>query len=157
MRRAGRYCSLLYAPVFRHLTREDEWLVERLTEWLAEKAKLAYQHYLDVFGDDRWSYLAGKGARPQRCLWASTSTKDKSLPDIYYVEALIAPQSVDTIPPETFEAYRRDLSVQPNVLIVNPSVEARSVASSSAYRLARKQPAFSADRCGMIYRRQRIR
>jgi len=52
--------------------------------------------------------IAGKakGARVQRPLWASTSTKDKTLPDVYYVEALIAPDSVNTMPPETFEAYR---------------------------------------------------
>ena len=52
-------------------------------------AKLAYQHYLDVFGDDRWAYLAGKGARPQRCLWASTSAKNPAYRDVIYVEELI--------------------------------------------------------------------
>ncbi len=50
--------------------------------------------------------LASKGVAVQRPLWASTSTKDPAYPDLYYVEALIAPQSVDTMPPETFEAYR---------------------------------------------------
>ena len=59
----------------------------------------------------RWPPLGGigwpgPGARPQRPLWASTSTKDPRLPDVYYVEALAAPQTVNTLPPETFDAYR---------------------------------------------------
>lgn len=54
----------------------------------------------------RWARLARAGARPQRPLWASTSTKDPRLPDIYYVEELVAPHTVNTLPPETFEAYR---------------------------------------------------
>ncbi len=69
-------------------------------------ARIAYEAFEEVFGGARFAALKGKGARVQRPLWASTSTKDKSLPDVYYVEALIAPESVDTIPPETFEAYR---------------------------------------------------
>lgn len=51
-------------------------------------------------------WTAIKGAKPQRPLWASTSTKDPSLPDIYYIEALVAPMTVNTMPPETFDAYR---------------------------------------------------
>jgi transaldolase len=54
----------------------------------------------------RWARLARAGARPQRPLWASTSTKDPRLPDVYYVEALAAPRTVNTLPPETFDAYR---------------------------------------------------
>ena len=50
--------------------------------------------------------LAKAGARPQRPLWASTSTKDPRYPDTYYVEALVAPRTVNTLPPETFAAYR---------------------------------------------------
>ncbi len=69
-------------------------------------ARIAYAAFEEVFGGARFAALKARGARVQRPLWASTSTKDKSLPDVYYVEALIAPQSVDTIPPETFEAYR---------------------------------------------------
>ena len=67
---------------------------------------MAYEAFEEVFGGSRFAALKAKGARVQRPLWASTSTKDQTLPDIYYVEALIAPDSVDTIPPETFEAYR---------------------------------------------------
>ncbi len=69
-------------------------------------AKLAYQHYLDVFGDDRWSYLEGKGARPQRCLWASTSTKNPAYRDVMYVEELIGPETVNTMPLETVRAFQ---------------------------------------------------
>jgi transaldolase len=69
-------------------------------------ARLAFQAFREVFGSDRFRRLAERGAALQRPLWASTSTKDPSYPDLYYVEALVAPDSVDTMPPETFEAYR---------------------------------------------------
>jgi transaldolase len=69
-------------------------------------AKLAYQHYLDVFGDERWAYLAGKGARPQRCLWASTSAKNPAYRDVIYVEELIGPDTVNTMPLETVRAFQ---------------------------------------------------
>jgi transaldolase len=69
-------------------------------------AKLAYQRYTELFAGDRWEALKAKGATTQRCLWASTSTKDPSLPDTYYVEALIGPETVDTMPLETLEAFR---------------------------------------------------
>jgi transaldolase len=69
-------------------------------------ARVAYEAFEEVFGGPRFAALKAKGAKVQRPLWASTSTKDKTLPDIYYVEALIAPDSVNTVPPETFEAYR---------------------------------------------------
>ncbi|HEY3205281.1 MAG TPA: transaldolase [Thermoanaerobaculia bacterium] len=69
-------------------------------------ARIAYEAFEEVFRSSRFSALKGKGARVQRPLWASTSTKDPTYPDLYYVEALVAPTSVDTMPPETFEAYR---------------------------------------------------
>jgi transaldolase len=69
-------------------------------------AKLAYKHYLDVFGDDRWAYLAGKGARPQRCLWASTSAKNPAYRDVIYVEELIGPDTVNTMPLETVRGFQ---------------------------------------------------
>lgn len=69
-------------------------------------ARLAYQHYLKVSAGPRWQSLAAHGARPQRLLWASTSTKDKSYPDIKYVEALIGRDTVNTMPAETMAAYR---------------------------------------------------
>ena len=69
-------------------------------------ACLAYAAFERVFQGARWKALAAKGAQVQRPLWASTSTKDPALPDVYYVEALIAPHTVNTLPPETFAAYR---------------------------------------------------
>ncbi|HEY6066573.1 MAG TPA: transaldolase family protein, partial [Thermoanaerobaculia bacterium] len=69
-------------------------------------ARLAYQAFEEVFRSDRFRAVEAKGARLQRPLWASTSTKDPAYPDLYYVEALVAPHTVDTMPPETFDAYR---------------------------------------------------
>ena len=69
-------------------------------------AKLAYQHYLKTFTGPRWEFLAGKGARPQRCLWASTSTKNPEYRDVMYVEELIGPDTVNTMPLETIEAFQ---------------------------------------------------
>ncbi len=69
-------------------------------------AAAAYRVFLDSLASARWTVLAGKGASPQRPLWASTSTKDPRYPDVYYVEALVAKDTVNTLPPETFLAYR---------------------------------------------------
>ncbi len=69
-------------------------------------AKLAYQHFLEVFSGPRWDALAAKGARPQRCLWASTSTKNPAYRDVLYVEELIGPATVNTMPAETIVAFQ---------------------------------------------------
>ncbi|HWG56656.1 MAG TPA: transaldolase [Gaiellaceae bacterium] len=69
-------------------------------------AKLAYQHYLDAFSGPRWEFLAGKGATKQRCLWASTSTKNPAYRDVLYVEELIGPDTVNTMPAETVTAFQ---------------------------------------------------
>jgi transaldolase len=69
-------------------------------------ARVAYEAFEKVFGSPRFAALEAAKVAVQRPLWASTSTKDPAFPDLYYVEALIAPDSVDTMPPETFEAYR---------------------------------------------------
>jgi transaldolase len=69
-------------------------------------ARLAYQHYLDTFKGPRWDYLEGKGATKQRCLWASTSTKNPDYRDVLYVEELIGPETVNTMPLETIEAFQ---------------------------------------------------
>jgi transaldolase len=69
-------------------------------------ARLAYQHYRSVFRGPRWEFLAGKGATPQRVLWASTSTKNPAYPDTIYVEELIGPDTVNTMPEETIGAYQ---------------------------------------------------
>jgi transaldolase len=69
-------------------------------------AKLAYQHYLQAFSGSRWEYLESKGAKKQRCLWASTSTKNPAYRDVMYVEELIGPETVNTMPLETIEAFQ---------------------------------------------------
>ncbi len=69
-------------------------------------AKVAYARYKDLFSGPRWDALAKAGAKTQRLLWASTSVKDKALKDTLYVEALIGPDTVDTIPPATMDAFR---------------------------------------------------
>jgi transaldolase len=69
-------------------------------------AKLAYQRYLAAFAGPRWSDLAAKGARPQRCLWASTSTKNPAYRDVLYVEELIGRDTVNTMPMETIRAFQ---------------------------------------------------
>ena len=69
-------------------------------------AKLAYQDYKRLFSGARWEKLAAKGAKPQRLLWASTGTKNKDYSDVLYVEELIGPDTVNTMPPATLEAFR---------------------------------------------------
>lgn len=69
-------------------------------------AKLTYKKYQELFGGARWKALAAKGAQTQRLLWASTSTKNPKYRDVLYVEELIGADTVDTIPPATFDAFR---------------------------------------------------
>src|SRR5206468_9282195 len=69
-------------------------------------SKMAYERWKAMFSGPRWERLKKAGARTQRCLWASTSTKDPRYPDTYYVEELIGPETVDTIPPATLAAFR---------------------------------------------------
>jgi transaldolase / glucose-6-phosphate isomerase len=69
-------------------------------------AKLAYQEYKRLFAGPRWERLAAKGAKPQRLLWASTGTKNKDYRDVLYVEELIGPNTVNTVPPATLDAFR---------------------------------------------------
>jgi transaldolase / glucose-6-phosphate isomerase len=68
--------------------------------------KLAYQRYLRLFSGSRWEALAAKGAQTQRVLWASTSTKNPAYRDVMYVEELIGPDTVNTMPPATIDAFR---------------------------------------------------
>lgn len=69
-------------------------------------AKVAYQIYKEVFGSERFKALEAKGAKPQRLLWASTGTKNKAYSDVMYVESLIGPNTVNTVPVKTLDAYR---------------------------------------------------
>jgi transaldolase len=69
-------------------------------------AKLAYAHWHKAFAGERWAALAAKGAQPQRCLWASTSTKNPAYRDVLYVDELIGPDVVNTMPAETIRAFQ---------------------------------------------------
>jgi transaldolase / glucose-6-phosphate isomerase len=69
-------------------------------------AKMAYLDYKRLFSGPRWEKLAAKGAKPQRLLWASTGTKNKDYSDVLYVEELIGPNTVNTVPPATLDAFR---------------------------------------------------
>ncbi len=75
-------------------------------------AKLAYQTYKQLFSGDDWRELEAAGASPQRCLWASTSTKNPAYRDVLYVEELIGPHTVNTMPRETIEAFQDHGRVQ---------------------------------------------
>lgn len=90
--------------------------VEQLQGRLAvANARLAYDHYLEAFAGPRWEYLAGKGATPQRVLWASTSTKNPAYKDTMYVEELIGPDTVNTMPEETIKAYQDHGNPEPRL------------------------------------------
>jgi transaldolase len=78
-------------------------------------AKLTYKKYLELFGGPRWKALAAKGAQTQRLLWASTSTKNPKYRDVLYVEELIGADTVDTIPPATFDAFRDHGKLRPSL------------------------------------------
>jgi transaldolase len=80
-------------------------------------AKLAYQLYLETFAGERWDKLAVAGARPQRCLWASTSTKNPAYRDVLYVEELIGPDTVNTMPLETVEAFQDHGEIRGETLV----------------------------------------
>ncbi len=85
----------------------EQALLKSLTGKVAiANAKLTYQRYKEIYADAEWSELSKKNAQTQRLLWASTSTKDPSYSDVMYVEELIGPDTVDTIPPATFDAFR---------------------------------------------------
>jgi len=78
-------------------------------------AKVTYKKYQELFSSPRWKALAAKGAQTQRLLWASTSTKNKAYRDVIYVEELIGADTVDTIPPATFDAFRDHGKLRPSL------------------------------------------
>ncbi len=85
----------------------DQALLKSLQGKVAiANAKLTYQQYKKIFSGPRWQALAAKGATTQRVLWASTGTKNPAYSDVLYVEELIGPDTVNTVPPATFDAFR---------------------------------------------------
>lgn len=91
-------------------------------------AKLAYQDYRQLYKSERWQALKGKGAQPQRLLWASTGTKNPQYRDTLYVEELIGPETVNTIPPTTLAAFRDH--GQPRLSLTENVEQAEAVMSS---------------------------
>jgi transaldolase / glucose-6-phosphate isomerase len=85
---------------------EKERLANLMGHVAIANAKMAYQDYKKLFAGPRWEKLAAKGAKPQRLLWASTGTKNKEYSDVLYVEELIGPNTVNTVPPATLDAFR---------------------------------------------------
>ncbi len=79
-------------------------------------AKVAYGHFANLFGSEQFSRLAEQGARPQRLLWASTGTKNPDYSDVLYVEELIGPDTVNTLPPKTLDAFRDHGKVAPKLI-----------------------------------------
>ncbi|HTD39766.1 MAG TPA: transaldolase [Mucilaginibacter sp.] len=94
---------------------DEKGVPELKAEVAIASAKKAYEIYKRIFGTERWKKLADKGAKPQRLLWASTSSKNPAFKDTKYVEALIGADTVDTVPLETIEAFR-DHGIAANTL-----------------------------------------
>src|SRR6185312_10297128 len=95
----------------------DQRLAERLRGKAGiANAKIAYARYKALFSGSRWQHLAEAGAKTQRLLWASTSTKSPAYKDTMYVEALIGRDTVDTIPPATMDAFRDHGAVTPDAI-----------------------------------------
>jgi len=107
----SRVASVASFFVSRVDTETDRRLAELGREDLQGKlavanARLAYEQYRELFSGERWERLAAAGARPQRCLWASTSTKNPAYRDVLYVEELIGAETVNTMPLETIAAFK---------------------------------------------------
>jgi transaldolase len=103
---ASFFVSRVDAEVARRLTDHGGTIPGSLRGRVAiAQAKLAYRQFTRTFTSDRWAPLAAAGARPQKPLWASTSTKDPSLPDTLFVDELIGPHTITTLPERTIEAF----------------------------------------------------
>lgn len=105
---ASIFVSRIDAAIDKRLDQlADPRLADRLRGKAAiANAKLAYRRYQELFSGPRWQHLAAAGAKTQRLLWASTSTKNPDFKDTMYIEALIGSDTVDTIPPATMDAFR---------------------------------------------------
>jgi len=107
------------------VTPEQQRILEGLSGKVAiANAKLAYRMYQEVFSSARWKALAAKGAKVQRVLWASTSTKSPKLRDVLYVEELIGRDTVNTMPPATIDAFRDHGKVRASLEEDLPAAEA---------------------------------
>src|SRR5262249_26092175 len=101
-------------------------------------ARKTYEKYGELFGGPRWKALAAKGGQTQRLLWASTSTKNPKYRDVLYVEELIGADTVDTIPPATFDAFRDHGKLRPS-LTENVAGAHKTMADLEAAGISMKQ------------------
>jgi len=112
--RQDGYVSLEVSPKLAHDTYGTVVEASRLWETVDRKnlmikvpaTDVPYQQYQNIFSGPRWEQLAGQGAQTQRLLWASTGTKNPAYSDILYIEELIGPDTVNTAPPATIDAFR---------------------------------------------------
>ena len=106
----SRIDSLVDDTLMKRMETADDQGKERLRALMGKvaiaNAKVTYKRYKEILQGEGWQALAGKGARPQRLLWASTSTKNPDYPDVQYVDELIGADTVNTIPPATLDAFR---------------------------------------------------
>ncbi len=96
--------------------RLERWAIPLRGKAAIANAKLAYERYESLFAEPRWQALAQAGARTQRLLWASTGVKNPEYRDTIYVEELIGPDTVNTMPPATMDAFREHGAVRPNAI-----------------------------------------
>ena len=113
---ASFFVSRVDASVDAALEKEGSEAAKGLLGKIAiANAKVAYGHFANLFGSEQFNRLKEHGARPQRLLWASTGTKNEAYSDVLYVEELIGPDTVNTLPPKTLEAFRDHGTVEPRL------------------------------------------
>ena len=113
---ASFFVSRVDASVDEALEKEGSETAKGLLGQVAiANAKVAYGHFANLFGSEQFARLAEHGARPQRLLWASTGTKNEAYSDVLYVEELIGPDTVNTLPPKTLDAFRDHGTVEPRL------------------------------------------
>jgi len=118
--------------------REQEQLKSLQGKIAIANGKETYKKYQAIFSSDRWKALAAKGGQTQRVLWASTSTKNPAYRDVLYVEELIGPDTVDTIPPATLDAFR-DHGKPRNSLTENVDAAHRTMETAGKLGISMKQ------------------
>ena len=118
--------------------REQEQLKTLQGKIAIANGKETYKKYQAIFSGDRWKALAAKGGQTQRVLWASTSTKNPAYRDVLYVEELIGPDTVDTIPPATLDAFR-DHGKPRNSLTENVEAAHRTMETAANLGISMKQ------------------
>ena len=118
--------------------REQEQLKSLQGKIAIANGKETYKKYQAIFSGDRWKALAAKGGQTQRVLWASTSTKNPAYRDVLYVEELIGPDTVDTIPPATLDAFR-DHGKPRNNLTENVEAAHRTMETAANLGISMKQ------------------